>query len=114
MVSEALEKVDAKVLSAFITPVRLALEVGACEAVANALPKLVICVAMDWLSPGLPSNPFSWPNRSAMVSYCEAAPPAESCSWVRKSLVMRWTLAISTPISWPPAESDSMFTIRRA
>ena len=50
-----------------------------------------------------PAAPFSWENRPAMVSYCEAAPPADSCSWARNWSVTRWTLAISTPISWPPA-----------
>src|SRR4029079_14280785 len=80
MVLDTLEKVEARVFSAFITPVRLALVVGAWEAVAKALARLVICVASDWLSPGLPRRPFNWLNRPAMVSYCEAAPPAANCS----------------------------------
>src|ERR1043165_907643 len=113
MVLDTLEKVAARVFSAFITPVRLALAVGAWEAMAKALAKFVIWVAMDWLSPGLPKRPFNWLNRPAMVSYCEAAPPAANCSWLRKSLVTRWMLAMSTPINWPPADKDSRLTTRR-
>ncbi len=99
------EKVLAKPFSAFITPVRLALAVGACEAVANALARLVMPVASDWLSPGPPSKPFNWANRSAMVLYCEDVPPAARDSWVRNWLVTRWMLAMSTPINWPAALS---------
>ena len=84
MVPATLEKSVARLFSAFITPVRLALEVGACDAVAKADARLVSPVASDWLSPGPPRMPFSWSNRSAMVSYCEEAPPADNCSWAEK------------------------------
>ena len=67
--------------------------------VAKALARLVRPVASDWLSPGPPRTPFSWANRLAMVSYCEAAAPADSCSWAKNWLVMRWMLATSTPMS---------------
>ena len=72
MVLDTLEKVGGQAVQAFITPVRLALEVGAWEAVAKAAARLVSPVASDWLSPGPPSTPFNWLNRFAMVSYCEA------------------------------------------
>jgi len=61
-VPKTLEKVDARLFRAFITPVRLALEVGAWEAVAKAEARLVRPVARDWLSPGPPIDPFTkWP-----------------------------------------------------
>ena len=47
IVLETLENVWARLLSAFITPVRPALEVGACEAVAKAEDRLVSWVARD-------------------------------------------------------------------
>ena len=114
MVLETSEKVPARLFSALLTPVRLALEVGAWEAVAKALDRLVSWVASDWLSPGPPKSPFSCENRFAMVSYCDEEPLAESCSWARNWLVTRWTLAMSTPCSWPPALSVCSLTTRRA
>ena len=105
MVLETLEKELARLVRAFITPVRLAEDVGAWEAVAKAADRLERPVASDWLSPGPPSRPFNCEKRSAMVSYCEAAPPADSISWLRNWLATRCTLAMSTPISWPFALS---------
>jgi hypothetical protein len=56
MVLETVEKELARLVSAFITPVRPAEEVGACEAVAKAAERLERPVASDWLSPGPPSK----------------------------------------------------------
>src|SRR3954462_12627387 len=114
MVLLTVEKVDARLFRALITAVRLAEEVGACEAVAKAAAKLVNPVASDWLSPGPPSRPFSWEKDAAMMSYCDAAPPADNCSWARNWLVTRWMLAMSTPINWPPAVRVCWLTMRRA
>ena len=98
------EKLPARLFRAFITAVRLADEVGACEAVAKAADRLVRPVASDWLSPGAPNRPLSWLNRLPIVLYWALVPPADSISCIRNWLATRWTLAMFTPINWPPTD----------
>jgi len=59
-------------------------------------------------------SPFNCVKKLAAVSYCDAAPPAASCSWRRNESTTRWMLPISTPINWPPTANVCSFTTRRA